>query len=573
MSALAVDEHGFGYAPTTGNIVQNIGGSSWLLLMQMEADDSFGAEGKHNGAFMVDRNFQQGDYESRERVVFDSTMNALPVDFYADAAGLTEVAFVGRIDAREWRVQVFSRIGFEVPDIIAEASGTGKSKIALPFVMKKDRSARISVAITYRGKLQSDLLAFAVPAPADLRPMGLSITTYNKPSYVLHNLDVIRSSRAYKSGLIDLLIVNNGDPIEGLSDDVEELKPGNGGGTGGFKAAANYFRKKGRRHFVIMDDDIVLPADLVDRFFALSCFVKGRHIGSLAEIENIPERLIKEQGACVSRGHVFGIELVNPLMDIQGWFRDQLYQFRDVDYSGWWALMVDVESAPIDSMPSYYFIKRDDMTFGFESRCNGTPTAVFPNLMVAHGEEGAARYMYYDVRNDLLMRARNNDMLGIPIRGLAGEVVVKFLTYRLEEQRMFNQALADFTKGPRRLGRRPVGKTLKMVRKLAGKRIPLPRDNPVITSEHPVAVRRMLLAWLKPSAWRVPDPLPLVPAGHRACVTEIGGYIQMSRFSKTGIAYHRRFANIIAFAHGVVLLSRLALGRRRIVARYRKAKG
>lgn len=320
-----------------------------------------------------------------------------------------------------------------------------------------------------------------------------------------------------------------------------------------------------------MDDDIVLPADMVNRFYALSCLVKGRHIGSLAEIENTPERLIKEQGANVSRHHTFGIEMIHPLMNIHGWTRDQVYHFREVDYSGWWALMVDLETAPQGGVPPYYFIKRDDITFGFESRRGGTPTVVFPNLIVAHGEEGAASYVYYDIRNDLIMRARNNDLLSISIKGIAQEMAARFFTYRLEEQRMFNLALADFMKGPRWLGARPVGKTLRKVRGRAGKRIPLPRGNPVIRSEHHVPARRMLSAWLRPSAWRAPDPLPLVPADHRACVTEIGGYIQMLKFSEQGIEYRRRFANVAAFARGLSLLARLILTRKRVIARYREA--
>lgn len=197
-------------------MIREIDGRSWLLLMQFEADDRFGNAEKHNGAYLADRNFQFDGGAQRERVTFDSVINAFPVDFYANAAGLSEAAFVARLEASDWHVQVFSRSGFQVPVLIAETSGTGEGEIALPFSFKQDRGARIAVSITYRGELRSDLLAFAAPAPAELAPMGLSITTYNKPEYVLHNLDVIRSSCAYKAGLVDLLVVNNGDPIEGL---------------------------------------------------------------------------------------------------------------------------------------------------------------------------------------------------------------------------------------------------------------------------------------------------------------------------------------------------------------------
>ena len=572
MKALAVTDQRFEYSPSTEGVTFALDGQTWLVLMQLEADDRFGNDEKHNGAFMVDRNFQLDGKAPRERITFDSTINSFPVDFYADAAGLAEFAFVARLNATEWRVQVFQRIGARMPKLIAELDGKGRSKIAVPFVAEKTKGARISVSITYRGTLESDLLGFATTAPAQMEPMGLSITTYNKPTYVLHNLGVIRASRAYQAGLIDLLIVNNGNPIAGLPEDVTVVTPGNVGGTGGFLAGAAHFRAKARKHFVIMDDDIVIPTDTVDRFFALSCFVKGHHVGSLAEIENTPERLVKEQGANVSPRHVFGIDLINPMVNIHDRQRTDLYAYRDCDYSGWWALMVDLDAAAKVNLPSYYFIKRDDITFGYESRRNGTPTAVFPNILVAHSEEGAASYMYYDVRNDLVMRSRNNDLLGMSLKGLSRILVAKFLIYRLEEQRMFNQALVDYMKGPAFLASRPVGDTLRDVRALAGERIAIPEGNPVIISDKHVSKGRMVAAWFRPSAWRVPDPLPLVPAGHRACVTEIGGYIAVSPFSKTGIVYKRSFANIAALGRGAYLLTRFALTRQKTIARYQEAK-
>ncbi|NRB36613.1 MAG: glycosyltransferase family 2 protein [Rhodobacteraceae bacterium] len=540
--------------------------------MQFETSDRFGNDEKVNGAYLADRNFQQDAGARRSRISFDNPINAFPEDFYAEAAKLSEAVFVGRLDAPEWHVQVFSRSGFLTPKLIMEASGQGTGEIVLPFKIKAGGGARFFVSITYRGTLQSDLLGFAVPAPEQPVPMGLSITTYNKPGYVRHNLEIIRSSNAYKAGLIDLLIVNNGDAIQGLPEDIEVMHPGNVGGTGGFSAGAAHFRDKGRRHFVIMDDDIVLLTDMVDRFFALSCFARGMHIGSLAEIENTPRRLVKEQGANVSPQHTFGLELVHPMIDIHGWFKDQIYDFREVDYSGWWALMVDLTTAPKSGVPAFYFIKRDDITFGFESRLAGTPTVVFPNLIVAHSEEGAASYFYYDVRNDLVMRARNNTHLGISIRGIAQELATKFMTYKLDEQRMFNQALSDFMSGPKQLEAQPVSVTLGKVRKLAGTRIPLPEDSPVISSDEVVSTRRMALAWLRPSSWRAPDPLPLVPEGHRACVTEIGGYIQMLPFSEKGIAHHRSMANIWSFLRGIALLGRLAITRGKIVARYQEGQ-
>lgn len=574
MDARQVERDRLRYRRSSKGIVQDVDGQSWLLLMQMTADDRVGAEDKTNGAMMIDRNFQLDGGEPRERASFDSVFNAFPTDFYATAAGLEDATFLARLEAPEWHVQVFDRVGLQVPRILAEAKGHGCGEIALPFGLTAGNGARVTVTITYRGVLHSDLMAFATPAPADPQPLGLSITTYNKPDYVRRNLDVIADSNAARAGLIDLLVVNNGDPIDGMADDIAELRPGNLGGTGGFRAAAGHFRDRDRAHFVIMDDDIILPPDMVDRFYALSCLVTGRHVGSLAEIENTPDRLVKEQGADVAPHAIFGLDLVNPMLDLQGWHRDALYRFRDVDYSGWWALMVDLSVDPQAIVPPYFFIKRDDITFGLESRATGTPTTVFPNLVIAHSEEGAASYMYYDVRNDLVMRARNADRLGMSIQGIARQILMKFVTYRLDEQRMLNRGLSDFMAGPDRLASRPVGDVLREIRGIAGTRVPLPEKSVPVHAAGPQVIRtwRKLAAWLRPSAWQVPDPLPVMAPGQTDIVARSGGYIAATPFSSTGVVYRRRLACVGAFAKGVFLLGRLIVTRGRVVDRYRKAK-
>ena len=572
MYKLNVTPRGFSYARSDRGITQTVAGRPWLLLMQMEADDAWGAPEKHNGALAFDRNFQLDGGSPRERVGFDSIINALPVDFYRTAAGLSEVTFLARLDAEDWRIQILQRVGHALPRVVAEATGTGAGEVALDVPFGPMRETRLHAVITYRGTLQSDLLAFATPKPDDMAPIGLSITTYNKPQFLLPNLEILRASLAAKAGLVEMLVVNNGAAIEGMPDGIEVLTPGNIGGTGGFLTAHAHFRDRGFRHFIIMDDDIVIPPDLLDRFFALSCLVKGRHVGSMAELLNVPERIVKEQGADLPWIHTFGLNLHNAGINIQARGRNAVFAFQDCDFSGWWALMVDL-TGPRPSFPPFYFIKRDDITFGFESRQGGVPTAVFPNLLVAHSEEGATSYYYYDIRNDLVMRARNAGQLGISVRGIAEQLVTLFLTYRLDLQRMFNKALADFLDGPAPLAAQPVAEKLKEVRALAAAPVPLPEAAPRLISDQKVPVWRMLAAWVRPSAWRRPDPVPVVEPGHRACVTELGAYIAALPHSETGVRCDRSLASVWAFLRGGLLVLRLSLTRGRVVARYQQERG
>ncbi len=553
--------------PTRGPVT-TFGGAEWLILMRMVADDRFGNPEKHNGAFSADRNFQTDDGTDRERISFDSAMNALPGAHYASVTGLSEVTFLANLDAPEWLVQIMRRRGTDLPIIVAEAAGSGPAALALPVAIRPDRNDRFYATITYRGTLTTHELAFATKKPTELPKIGLSITTYNKPEYLRPNLDIIRGSGAYQSGFIDLLVVNNGDPIAELPGDISVEEPGNIGGTGGFLIAQKHFREKAFRHFIIMDDDIVIPDDLIDRFYALSTFSQGQHIGALAEIQNMPERIIKEQGADVDPSVPFALELHNEALNVHGRKRGQLYDLQDSDYSGWWALMVDL-SGPEIALPPFLFIKRDDISFGYESRVANFPTVVVPSLSVAHGEEGAETYFYYDIRNDLIMRARNNDTLNLSTRSLLVVAATLFLTYRLDRQRMYSLALSDFLRGPARLAALPVAQKLQQLRRIAARPIPLPEGHPELTSEKPVPRLKMLSAWIWPPAWRVPNPVPIVEPKQRACVTVIGGYIMSKPFTEVGFEYRRRFASIPSFLYAVFLIAVIALRRRSLVARYR----
>ncbi|MEN9062982.1 hypothetical protein [Ponticoccus litoralis] len=186
---------------------------------------------------------------------------------------------------------------------------------------------------------------------------------------------------------------------------------------------------------------------------------------------------MKEQGANVSASHTFGIDLINPFTDLQGWDRHRVYGFYEADFSGWWSLMVDLDG-PAPAMPEKQFIKRDDIMFGYESRRQDVVTVVPPNLVVAHGEEGAPAYYYYDIRNDLILRARNADRLSLSLKQLVRIAGYLMLSLQADRQKMFNAALADFLAGPAALQASDIGQTLKRVRAMASR-----------TAAHPAAAQ------------------------------------------------------------------------------------
>lgn len=565
----------------------DINGTDHLILMRCIEDDRFGNPDKINGAYV--------DWEAPEFVTsgyrqtrsYDSILNALPVDHYFRLTGLAEVTALARFSAPQWCLRVLGRTANRGPVLLHEQEGTGPADISLSVSLGK-KPYRLFFELSWTGALDVDLLAWTTPKPAALQPLGVSITTYNKAAYLLPNLETLAQSAAYGAGVLDILVVNNGDALPEAPAMAEVKALPNVGGTGGFLAGHAHFKAKGYRHFVIMDDDIAILPDFIDRLYALSCFVAGQHVGTIAEILNVPDRIMKEQGANVSGQHTFGIDLINPFTDLQGWNRHQVYGYYEADFSGWWSLMVDLDG-PAPAMPEKQFIKRDDIMFGYESRLGGVPTVVPPNLVVAHGEEGAPAYYYYDIRNDLILRARNAGPLGFSVVQMVRIAGYLMLSLQVDRQRMFNAAVRDFMAGPDWLAKSDIGKTLRRVRGLAAKPQPIPpapsdaalkaasgAGRAALDAQHrrkggerPKVRRGLLADWIKPGAWRVPDPLPIVEDNPLLHARGQGAYLDVIPFTSTAYLRKRQISGPLQFLRALLLLVVLYCMRGRLIRAYK----
>lgn len=566
-------------------LTTKIDGVDHLVLMRCVDDDRFGNPEKVNGAY-IDRTAPHFVTTGHTRVrSYDTVLNALPVEHYFRICGLKTVTGLARFSASNWRLRILSRTANKAPLLIHEEAGSGAADLAVPVKLSR-KPYRLYFELSWEGELTVDLMAWTAPKPKALRPLGVSITTYNKAAYLLPNLETLAQSAAYEAGLLDILVVNNGDPLPEDPAIAEVKTLPNVGGTGGFLAGHAHFKEKGYRHFVIMDDDIAILPDFIDRLFAISCFAKGLHVGTMAEILNVPERIVKEQGANVSASHTFGIDLINPFTDLQGWERHRVYGYYEADFSGWWSLLVDLDG-PAPTMPEKQFIKRDDIMFGYESRAQALPTIVPPNLVVAHGEEGAPAYYYYDIRNDLILRTRNSDALSLSVKQLFQIAGYLMLSLQTDRQRMFNAALSDFMAGPEKLQNSNIGETLKHVRGMASKPQPIPKapsgknrlqgNADKLAAETQVrlgggerpATRELLRDWLKPSAWTTPKPLPIVESNPLLHARGQGAYLDVIPFTDTAYLRKREISAPFHFLRAALLIAKLYCIRGRLLRAYK----
>ncbi len=544
-------------------VTLSVAGARHLVLMRAVADDRYGVAAKANAALQTGA----GDDGFACLTRLDSLSNAFPESHYRQLAGLGAVTLAFDLDAPDWELRLWRGDATGGMTRLASQRGQGRQAGHLTVDLTAAEASRLFVDLRHGPGLRLHDLAWTTPAPETLPVLGLSITTYNKPGFVTETLDTIAASGPAAAGLLDLLLVNNGAAIPGLPPALTVQTLPNHGGTGGFLAAVAHFRARGRARFVIMDDDIRLHPDLMQRLYALSCLVGALHVGVMAEILNIPERRIKEQGANLDPVRFLHLDPVNARRLIDADNRTGFYAPHPVDYSGWWAELIDL-TCPAPLPPAWLFIKRDDIFYGVASARAGTPTQVFPNLMVAHSEEGAPLYHYFDLRNELVLRMLQPGLDFAP-RDLRHMALLFLLTLRADPLALTNAALADILRGPTFLQAMDHGARLKQLRAIARPPVPIPPGTPRRTARFRQGKLRNLLAFVLPRPGG--GEIPVLPQALPSTVGPLRAYYEPVEGEAKGYLRQRSLASVGLYLRALWLIARLARARRRLTQDYRRA--
>ena len=215
----------------------------------------------------------------------------------------------------------------------------------------------------------------------DLR-LGLSITTFNRQTYLIRNMESMNAAIASRPDVkerIEITVVDNGKNVElpaSVTDRVRLVPNANLGGAGGFARGLMMYRAEKRvSHVLFMDDDITICPESVFRAMAFLEFAKADNAciaGAMFEEErpNVQFEL----------GAQWRPLAVNPFMGMQrglvldDWRvqRQSEDLERGISYGAWWFYMFPVNVIP--DLPLPVFVRGDDVTFGIRGAGLGTTT-------------------------------------------------------------------------------------------------------------------------------------------------------------------------------------------------------
>lgn len=313
--------------------------------------------------------------------------------------------------------------------------------------------------VFYGGAYETDI------AEEELNPVhfGVGICTFKREPFVKHNVngiihDLAENPESDLYNKVEVYVSDNGQtlPADTFASEKVHLFPNkNLGGAGGFTRTLIEGVLKNDScpftHFILMDDDICINTNAIERTYRLLQLLKpefaGMNVGG--ELFDLDYRYRQFEAGAAFRGTV--IQSYN-----QGWDmrRKSAVSANEIEnpmnFNGWWYTCIPVSFIREDNLPLPVFIHRDDVEYGMR---NTAGTILMNGINVWHpqGPNKASTAMnYYDVRNDLICmaafdtKATAKQLTDMYFRGMIGNL----LRYRYQVEDCVFEGVEDFFMGP-----------------------------------------------------------------------------------------------------------------------------
>lgn len=294
--------------------------------------------------------------------------------------------------------------------------------------------------------------------------IAVGICTFKREPFVTKNVnriidEILKNEQSPLYQHMEVYVSDNGQtlPADTFDSDLVHLFGNrNVGGAGGFTRdiiEAVYLRENSPfTHVILMDDDIALDCNVLERTYAFLQYLKEEYQGAMigGELFELAKRYRQfEAGALFT--HTI-IQSFNQRWDMRKADNVAANEIENnVNFGGWWYNCIPVSFIKEKQLPLPVFIHRDDVEYGARNYANGT---ILLNGICVWHEQGPNKapvaMNYYDVRNDLIAmcdlptRATKWEIMNHITRGVLGNM----LRYRYEVVACMFQGLTDFYKGP-----------------------------------------------------------------------------------------------------------------------------
>lgn len=299
--------------------------------------------------------------------------------------------------------------------------------------------------------------------------LALSTTTFKKESFILHNIDLIRTQVLGSDEPIAkhfrMYVVDNGRTLdaEAISSDRITVFPNvNVGGSGGFAyGMVKALEARDVTNVLLMDDDVEVSPESIKRTYRLLTIVNDEYAeafisGSMMNYDE-PDIHWEDIGYITSLGFyravkpVYRMSVLHDCVSCET-FDPEVGPWKDLKqrYAAWWYCCIPMSVIKRKGMPLPLFVRFDDAEYGM--RCK-------PKFMALNGicVWHLAFFMRYNAAVERYQTTRNG-LIGQAITGVAPltnfmteikhSVLIELIKFNYDDAELLCEGLEDFLKGP-----------------------------------------------------------------------------------------------------------------------------
>lgn len=256
------------------------------------------------------------------------------------------------------------------------------------------------------------------------KPLGrtdIGICTYNRPGDVLALLTSLRQDIECLEVIDQVWVVDNG--TKGFDDEpgapgviqswgkaLHHIHQDNLGGSGGFARAQYEAAYNGSADFVmLLDDDVVAEPEGVRRAVVLASLSKQPIAVGGQMLNRADPQVLHSDAEWVKTGNIRYGKVPGGHSDVDLTRNRQEYVV-DAAYNAWWCCLMPTEAIRKVGLGMPFFIKYDDVEYGYRMAQAGYRTVTMPGCAVWHEpfvlkDDTTDWMLYFHVRNRLIFAA------------------------------------------------------------------------------------------------------------------------------------------------------------------------
>lgn len=291
--------------------------------------------------------------------------------------------------------------------------------------------------------------------------IAIGICTFRREEFIERNLKAIREnildnrdSLLYNK--LEVFISDNGQSLDLDKTNGRHIRcvyNANLGGSGGFTRCMIEAKKKqeelGLTNIILMDDDILLDTNVLERTYAFLSMLRPDHRNSLVGggMLILSDKSKQFENAALYYGGMLKFDNKNlDLKPIRSVIRNE--RPHDVNYNAWCYCCMPLDKITFDNLPMPFFIHMDDVEYGVRSKLE---IITMNGICVWHpffANQRGASIVYYDVRNKLITMS---ELGGMHIQDYAKfyvEVFYKYIfNYDYKRTLVACKAISDYCRG------------------------------------------------------------------------------------------------------------------------------